>query len=256
MANLLDTIRANNPALQQQGQTDQTQSLQTLMRAKSGKAVSGPEVASSNLQEQQAVQQTNNQMQNQIAPAAQIQNEGQREQQTAQTQQTQQKQSEIAQGRRFDDLQTKIKTDQILADLERGKGKIATDQSNAQLEQVGQNLRLQNAQYIDNLQREGNMSRLGDDASFKQELARSVLGNNQALLEKQLGNKSILDTNSREFKEAMAKMDVNTAWDMFGNSLAAEKQRAAYSGAGSLATAGIGAYGAYQKDADAKKDTK
>lgn len=249
MANLLDTIRQNNPALQQQGQTDQSANLQTLLRAKSGKAISGPEVAASNLQEQQTVDQTNNQLQNQIAPAAAIQNQQQQQQAVTQAQQVNQQGQEIAQQRKFDTLQTRLKTDQILSDLERNKGQINMQRDRAAVEQLGTNLRLQDQNYTQQLQREGNLARLGDQNSFQQSLQRNILGDNQQLLEKQLGNSSVLDANDRQFKQAMANMDINTAWDMFHNDMVAQKQRALYTGLGSLATAGIGAYGAMNKPA-------
>lgn len=251
MANLLDTIRQNNPALQPGGVTDQTTNLQTLLRAKSGKAVGGSEVAASNLGEQAAVSQTNNQLQNQVAPQATIQNTAMAQQMAGQQQQERIQSSDIAQQRRFDNLQTRIKTDQLLNDLERNKGQLDMQRNKAQMEQVGINLRMQNSRYIQDLQREGTGRRLQDQNQFNEALMDSQLGANRQLLEKQLGNTSILKANDRQFRDSVAQIDINTAYDMFKNDMAEQKQRSLYSGAGAITTAGVGAYG---KLSEKKKD--
>lgn len=249
MPNLLDTIRQNNPALQQQGVTDESQKLQGLLRAKSGKAVEGGGVASSNLGEQQAVTQANTQMQNQVAPQVAIANQGQQQQQQAQGQQETQQVQAVEQQRKFDTVENKMKTNQLMNDFQRNSGRVDLARDKSSLEQLGFQVRLQNKQYTDQLQREGNMRRLSDQNQFNQQLSQTILGDQQSLLEKQLGNKSVLDASDRDFKQAMAKMDVGAAYDMFKTEQAAAKQRAMWSGIGSVVTTGVGAYGASQKPA-------
>lgn len=249
MANLLDTIRQNNPGVQQQGVTDESSKLQTLLRAKSGKAVGGSGVSASNLGEQAAVAQTNNQMQNQVAPAAEIQNQGQQAQQAQQTQTTNLQTQDVEQQRKFDTIQNKMKTNQLMSEFERNKGSIDLARDKSQLEQLGFQLRLQDKGYLDNLQREGNTRRLGDQQEFNEALADSVLGDQRQLLEKGLGNKSILDADDREFKKSLANMDSAYAYDMFRKDQSAAKERAMWSGIGGLATAGVGAYGSMSKPA-------
>lgn len=258
MANLLDTIRSNNPAMQnQQGVTDETGKLQTLLRAKSGKdtGLASAPVAASNLGEQAATAQTNNQLQNQVAPAAAIQTAQLGQQAAGQQQQTQQATQQVNQARKFDTLETKMKTNQVLSDLERNKGQVDFQAERANLEQIGQNLRLTNQQYINDLQREGNSRRLDDSNEFSQAMSETMLGANKGLLEKQLGNQGILGANDRQFRTAMANMDINTAYDMFKNDMAAQKQRALYAGAGALVTAGIGAAGSMPTGSATSPDT-
>lgn len=251
--NLLDTIRTNS-ALTQQGQTDETAKLGTLLRARSGKSLSAPTISSSNLGEQSAVAQTNSTLQNQVAPTAALQNAQQQQQSSAITQQAGQQMSDIAQSRRFDDAQSKLKTDQLLSDLERNKGQIDVNRDKASLEQAAFQLRLQNQNYVQDLQREGARARLDNDVGFKQAIADQSLNiNNQELLQKQLGNKSILSASDREFKQAMAQMGVDTAYDMFTNEAKAQKERAIYSSIASLAGASMGA-GANYADNSSKQD--
>lgn len=245
MANLLDAIRNNTNAMatQKQGMEDETGKLQSLLRAKSGRETSGGDIAASNLGEQQAVQNTNTQMQNSVAPAASIQNADIEAANRAQEAGVATQKQTIAQNRNIDSIQTRIKTNQLLQDLEQNKGRIDQQQKDSMVQQAAQNLRLQNQKYVDNLQREGGKSRLDDANSFQEELARSVMGDNKEMLQESLGNQSILDASDRDFKKAVGDMSVGNAYDVFRNAQKAEQQRAIYTGIGSLVSAGVGAAG-------------
>jgi hypothetical protein len=244
MANLLDTIR-NNSVAPEQGVTDEAQKLQTLLRARSGKQLSGTSVAGSNLGEQAAVAQTNQQMQQQVAPQAAIQS-AQLAQQSAQIQQQEQQQrGQVAQSRRFDDLQTTLKIDSTLKELERNKGQIDMNKEGARLEQLGAALRLQDKQYVDNLQREGQLARLSDDNAFREAALRSTMGDKMQIINKSIDNNAVFNDNSREFSRKVATIDIDSAYQMFNADMAAQKQQALYSGGGALLKAGIGAYGTF-----------
>lgn len=253
--NLLDTIKQNsqNLATQQQGMTDETARTQKLLRAKSGRAGGEGDIAASSLGEQSANSLANQQLQNEVAPQAQLQQQG-LEQSQAQVQQNEANQKQdISQARRFDDLQTKLKTNQLLSDLERNKGQIDLNRDKSSLDQLAFNLRMQNKSYVDNLQLEGSKSRLDNSNNFSDQLSRSILGDNEQLLNKQLGDQSVLSASNRDFTKAMAQMNIDTAYDYFKADMASAKQGAMIQGVSSLATAGIGAYGNAQ-DSSAKKD--
>lgn len=255
MANLLDTIRQNSSQLatEQQGVTDETGKLQRLLRAKSGKSVGPSDASPTNLAEQSAVAQTNTTMQQQILPQAQIQQAGIDQASREQSQQLSQQKSEIDQARKFDNIQNKLKTDQLLRDLERDRGNLDLAKDRARLEQATAQMRFQNKQYLDQLQREGQRARLNNQLQFNEALAGDAFGANKELLEKQLGNQSVLRADDRAWKKAAAQMDVNMAYDMFRDDMSAAKERNRYAGIGALATAGVGAYGTLSED---KKDGK
>ncbi len=241
MANLLDTIRQNTQP-QQAGMTDETQRLQTLLRAKSGKSLGGSAVGASNLAEQQAVTQTNQQL-GQVAGQAEIQNQ-QLEGQQAQQQQAEQIQTaEIDQSRKFDTIQNKLKTEALLNDFERNKGQIDLNRDRARAEQLGAQIRLQDKQYIDNLSREGSKARLDDQLEFNKQIAKSTFGNSEQILKKNLGNREVIDASDREFSKSLTQMGVDDAWSMFRSEQAANRQKAMWTGIGSLATAAVGAAG-------------
>lgn len=257
MASLLDIIRGNSnqAATQKQGVTDETQKLQGLLRAKSGKAISNPAMGASNLGEQSAVQANNEQIQGVVAPQAQIQNQTMRQQELEQDQSNKILQSETAQSRRSDDLRTQIQTDQMLADLERGKGKVDTAQYKANLDQVAQNLRLQNRQYVDDLKRNGQMSRLEDDVTFKETLQETVYGDATDLLNQKLGNKSILDANDNQFQQMTARMGANDAYAVYAADAKSRQDRALWESLAGMSQAGIGAYGSYS-DSQSNEQSK
>lgn len=238
MANLLEALQ---PQMQ-----DTTSGLATLLRAKSGKVVSGPSTAISTQQEQGALAQTAQQMQP-VQQAEAIQQAGQQQQAREIEQKTQQQQADIAQQRQANELQTQLRTNELLQELEQGKGRIDVERYKSNLEQIGQNLRLSNREYVDNLQREGARARLNDKIQFEEQLNQSILQDNKELLERQLGNKSILAVNDRQFSIMLEKMGFQTAMDLLNNELKAERERGTATAIGGLVTAGIGAASQYSQ---------
>lgn len=236
MANLLEALQ---PKME-----DTTSQLATLLRAKSGKAVEAPATSLSTQQEQAALAQTAQQMQP-VQAAAQTQELAQEQQAREVAQRAEQQQTEIAQARQANELQTKLRTDQLFQELEQGRGKIGLAKYQSNLEQVGFNLRLNNKEYVDNLQREGARARLNDKIQFEKQLSESILASNRELLEKQLGNKSVLAANDREFGKRMAEMGVQNAWQIVNNDIKSAKEIGQTQAIGGLITTGIGVTGKY-----------
>lgn len=253
MANLLDTIRTNSQSLPEQGVTDESNKLQTLLRAKSGKAVTGAAPAVSNLGEQQADVQANEQIQNQVMPQAVMQNTQQAIQSEGIQQQEDQQKASIAQARGLDTVQNRIRTQQVLDDLGRNKESLDLQKDNASLEQVASSLRLQDKQYLDNLQREGNTRRLNNSLEFNEALTQSIFDDNQDLLEKNLAGQSILNANQRDFSKALAQMGANDAYSMFKTGQQTAQEQQMWQSIGALGTAGVGAYGNMSDAADKKE---
>ena len=257
---LLDTIRNNSNkslATQMQPQvTDETQKAATLLRAKSGKATGGGAVSQSNLGEQQAATAGASAIQNEVAPAAALQQAAVGQQESAQNQQTQLQQADIAQGRNFNTLQTKMKTNELLNDLSQGNRTLDLDKDNAALEQVGANLRLSTQKYTDDLQREGNSARLMQGNRFELALAQSILDDKGTLAASGRINSSILAADDRTFKEAMGNMDINTARALFNAQASGATSAAQWQTGAAVAGAGIGAATQYQdyKDRPATTD--
>lgn len=275
MPNLLETIQQNraNLAGAPAQNTDQTQRLQDLLRAKSGRATGGGETATSNLGEQQAVQGTNAQL-GQLAGQAQIQTQAENQTAANEAQQTAQQKQAIDQGRRFDTVQNRIQTQSILNDLGRNKGQVSLDKQRANLEQVAFNLSMQDKDYVDSLQDVGRRRRLDDEANFRNEMAENAFGSSLDLLKQKLGQGDVLQASDRDFQKTLSKMSIDDAKAIAdlqmddaaaasamqedlarSNAATAAKagnQQAMYQGIGGLASAGIQGYGSYQ-DSTAKE---
>jgi hypothetical protein len=58
----------------------------------------------------------------------------------------------------------------------------------------------------------------------------------------------MLTLDANEFKKLLAKIDINTARELANNAISDAKTQSAYSAAGGLASAGIAAYGQYDKN--------
>lgn len=274
--NLLETIQQNRQkAVSEPAQvTDETSKIQTLLKAKSGRAPLSSDTGVSNLGEQAAVAQTNNQLA-QAAQQNQIQTQQENIAQAAQQQEQAQQKQAVAQARKFDNLQTKAKTQSILSDLEREKGGLDLEKDRARLEQASFLLSMQDKQYTDQLEAIGAKRRFDDELAFKQEMQNIAFKDSQDILKQKLGNADILSASDREFQQALSKMNIQDAvaiagieakyaqqesdfntdaarWQANQAALAANQQ-AKWQAAGQLAGAATQAYGQYADNA-AKKE--
>lgn len=276
MANLFDTIRQNRSALggQQAGVTEETGKLQSLLRAKSGRAVAGGDAAPSNLGEQAAVSQTNAQL-GQIGQGLQIQQQSDDLAAHSQQQQAQQQRADIDQARRFATVQNQLKTNQLLSELSRDKATLNLDRDRARLEQASFLLAMQDKKYTDELQDVGRRRRLDDAAVFQKEMEEMAFGDSLALVKQKLGNNDVLSASDRDYKAALTGMSIDDAIKVAEIEMAAEakasemEREAAKSGAtlsaktantqsmyqagGQLVNTGIQAYDKYS---DSKSQNK
>jgi hypothetical protein len=232
--NLLDTIRQNS---QKMGMTDETQKTAQLLRAKSGK--SGAATPQSNLGEAAAVDAGNAEL-GQTNQANQLiqSNLEQKQMELDQSQKNSSRAIETERNR--NQLESRLQVESVLRDLERDMGKVDMNRDQARFEQVASGLRFQNQQYMDNLEREGKRSRLDDKLAFDQHLQQAVYDDSLALLQKHLGNKSILDMDDREFEVLLAKMDSRTLWREYQDTVDAARKRAPWVAATGATTSIIG----------------
>lgn len=245
MATLLDTLKKN---LGQVGQpeavADETGTVQQLLTARKG--IVGPATALGPkglaVGEAAARGQTQQQLA-EVSRGAALQSTALSQEAAGQTEEQRQREANIATQRQQNALQSRIQTENVLRTLEQSKGALAEDKRRAGLEQVAANLRLQNAVYIDNLQREGAKSRLQDSLAFDQQLKQQAVGDNISLLRLKLGNMAAIDANDRQFQEMLAKIDINAAINMQRENAGFEAQQGKIQALGQAATTGIGVYG-------------
>lgn len=268
MANLLDQIRQNRQQQlsQQAPVTDQTNKVQQLLRAKSGRAGLSSDAAVSNVSEQAAVADTNAQLAA-LAPAANIQQQQEQIAAKGQEQQYQQQKQDIAQTNRFNTIENNLKTNQLLNDLSRDRGQLGLEKDQARLEQAAFLLSMQDKQYTSQLEQIGRQRRLDDQAAFNDAMADVAFKDNLALVKQKLGTNNILAVNDRDFAKAMSNMSLDEAMqvadiesqyateasDMESGLMAytadqqqkQANQQAKYKGYSDLVSAGAEGYGAY-----------
>ena len=254
MATLLDTIRNNMAdSTQPVGMEDNTQKATSLLRTKLGKDNSNPSDSTNvNLSEAGAVDQTNQQLGKQSQVAA-IAGQGMQQEQQAQEQAQQQAEANVAQGRKFNNIQNSIKTNDLLQQAEQNRGKLDLQKNQAAAEQIATGLRLQNRQYTDELQRTGRSNRLDNQADFNNELETSLISSNLGIKKDFLNNQSILAQSDRDFANKVSMIDINQAWNIFNQDRAASKNQQQYADTAGIAKAGIGAYGTYSDSQDRKE---
>lgn len=247
MASLLDTIRNNlgAQATQQAGMTGQTGLTTSLLNAKSGKQVQPGDVASSNLGEASAVDQTRLGQQ-QLAQQGQLQSA-----QIASTQQGIQQQEQTGRAantlqQRGNQIQNQVQTNQLLQQVSQDKATLGLDKDNAALEQLGQNLALQDKQYVDQLNNAGQMNRLNDQLSFQTNLQKSVFADNIDLLNQDITEKAATQQDMAALSKSLAGtrlVDMINADYAQGKAAQTQSRYAALGkigGAGAMAAAGSG----------------
>lgn len=269
MNTLFDAIKQNRSQLagQQAPVTDETSRVQSLLRAKSGKQVAGGGAAApSNLGEQAAVQQTNQQF-GQLAVGQQLQQKAEDQAVAGQQQEAQLQRQEIDQAKRFQTVQNQMKTNQLLNELSRDRATLDLEKDRARLEQTSFLLALQDKKYTDDLQDIAKRRRLDDAAVFQREMEEMAFGDSLDLLKQKLGGQDILAANDRDYRKALSALSIQDAMQVAEMEMAAEEKAGAldrealksgailaaktantasmYGGIGKLTEAGIQVYDKY-----------
>jgi hypothetical protein len=211
---LLDIIRQNREQLTSAPQAPavETQRVQELLSAKSGKSISPTQQAPiSNLGEQQSKAAQATQMKSIVQPeiqrqqkAAEIQQKGQKEQQRGALQQ-------IDVQRKGQTAQFQIKANQILSNLEQQRDALTFDQKQAKMEQASFLLAMNDQEYTRSLQDVAQRKRLDNQLNFEQEMQSLQFGDTINLLKSKLGMDNILQMNDREYRKQMSQLSVEDA---------------------------------------------
>jgi hypothetical protein len=222
------------------GLTEQTQKL---VQAKSGRSVGPSSVpAASNVQEQIANQQQALQasaLAQQAQLGAEVMKANEQAQQAAITQQQQELTSQAEQV----DKEFLSRQEDVLDSYLRGQKQLNLQKDKAALEQVGFSIRLNNSQYISNLEREAKRSGLTSDVRFKEEMARAVYADEMELFNDSLDFRSALFADKLEFNEMMNNMDLDFAIDLARQDAKQASSEALWTGVGALGSGAVSAGG-------------
>jgi hypothetical protein len=255
--NLFDTINQTLQAKPAAPAQDQTQQVQGLLRAKLGKATTAPSGSApiaSNVQEQVANRQTElqgQQLQNQgVVEAQQL-----TQQAAGQQVQLQEQQRELNQRMQDREQNFQLSTENLLKEFERGQARLDDSKDQSKAEQLGFGLRLQDKQYMRNLEQSGAKARIKDAATFGEEMARTEIGNNQALLKLGLDSNAISNASDREFAEMLGQMGIDEANQLFRDEVNHERRMAPYAAGSAILSAGLGYAASKSSSADTGAST-
>lgn len=237
--NLFETLNKKMQQPESQvGVTDQTATTQSLLRTKLGKASSsGAAPAASNIQEQQAVKQAQNQ-QSQVAGQGQVLAEQENQQNIEQATVEQDKMRKLDDRSKELAASFRLNSDDLLNEFERGEAVLDDKKDQSKTEQLGFQLRLQDQAYLDKLKSEGEISRFNNEQDFKVAAAEQAVGDNEALLKMGLDAQAFANMNDATFSKALATMDVNKAIELFNAEQAQNKKMAKWKMLTSLTSVG------------------
>ncbi len=194
--------------------TGQTEALQKISQAASGKAVPGTGLGAGPARSAQAelavVDQVKrgqqelakqNQM-DQIAVAQQVRNLQQEEE----FKNKQLSEDQLNTRDKFLDLQQRI-----LSEYTTGQRQLDLNKDKAKMEQLGFSMRLANESYINELQNQAARANLADELQFEEELYRTIFAEEEELFRDDLDFRALLAADDRQFRDEIAQIDINAA---------------------------------------------
>ena len=247
----LQSLAAGGGLAQQPVAPTQTAQVQQLLTTKATGRVAGPTAApkATNIQEQIALNQASLQ-QKELARSGQEAATQLGMQAEEAQQQYQQATAELDEKQIMAQEQYQREVEAVMRDVARGTRQIDFEKDQAKAEQVGFQLRLSNDKYIQNLRLEAARSRLVSAASFKEQLARTIFAEEEALLRTDLSFRAMLGADDRQFRERMAEINLEEALALANAEAAGDNAVTMWSGISELMKGGIQASAAFGGEKD------
>ena len=101
--------------------------------------------------------------------------------------------------------------ERILMEYSTGQRQLDYQKDKAKMEQLGFSMRLSDAKYMDELQKQANIARLSDAARFQEEMTRTVFAEEMELFQDNLSFRALMAADDRKFNEYLATIDAETA---------------------------------------------
>lgn len=164
-----------------------------------------------------------------------------------QAQQQAEVEQDIAAQRRSNELQTRIRTEQTLQELEQGRASLSEKARREKIEKIASDLRLSTKKYTDELALAGAQQRLSDANAFNEALARDIMNENLTLVNLQYKNQAARDLSDREFEKMLASMNASDMLAAYRQGLRFEQTQGAISGGATVAQSALSMYGSSQQ---------
>jgi len=148
------------------------------------------------------------------------------------------------------DMQNKVSN--ILQEYSQRTGEIQMREDSAKTQFALGMMRMSNDDYLDRLETEGAAARLNETAAFEWELTQSIFKDELELLRNDLAFQASMNADERAFKEYLAEMDWETAIQLAEAELESEQTIQRYEAIGDVVSgvtrAGVKAYGTFGDD--------
>lgn len=147
----------------------------------------------------------------------------------------------------------------IFNELERNKSQLGSQQGIAKLEELGFVLGLQDDKYVFDLEQQGEKQRLGNELEFKQSLQKAIYEDMYDLMEADTKFKEMIDADSREFQNELAKMDIEQALAVAATQASQANKQAMWQSVGTIGGIAAGYAGEKLSESDSttsEDDTK
>lgn len=217
----------------------QTEALETLSRAASGKALTAGEGPSRSRQAEKAVASQVQRGQRALQEQIQMEALGQA-QQTKAMEDKATLDNKILSSERLD-IQEKFlaKQKEIITGFVNSGRQLDLKKDKARAEQAGFMMRLNTDYYITDLTNEANRAMLQDELQFDEELARTLFDEELDLFNDDLDFRAMINADEREFELDVANINIDFALKMGESEARGESQRQMWSGFGTLVETGI-----------------
>jgi hypothetical protein len=238
MPTLMEALKGQLASVDAPGKTDETDSLRSLMAAKSGRALTpGSSPRASSLGESSAVGQARDQAgalaAQGAAAAAEVGAADAAQQAKADAQSTQ-----IDLQREKQKSQFKTEADRLAQDFANGQKQLGVDRDQAAAEQLSFLTTLQNDQFITQLEQAGAERRLNEEISFNEALAEDVFAAERDLLKEKLKFSDILNMDDNAWQRELGMMNLEFAMEMSKFNANAANTAAQYTALGNIVGAG------------------
>lgn len=206
MATLLEQLRQQAPSA-----VNQTEAVQGLLDARSGKAIDdtgGPRAT--NIQEQVQNKLTETQLK-EIAQQANLQAEQLGQEQRGVQQQFAQQKEQLNETEITAQETYQRQVEASLNDYERNIKTLDVAKQGAKVEQLGFQLRLSNQNYIMQLKTEAARDKITSEAAFREALQRTIFADEIDLFSSDLDFRMLLKADDAQFQKMIAQIDIDTA---------------------------------------------
>lgn len=236
--NLIKSLQNIQTQRAQQPIPGQAMNLKKMLAAKSGKAGTTTGPLSSNIQEQQALSDFEQQA-TQQQQAAQLDVASQQLAQQQQEQRQTQAQQQLSTKRQQQTQQYDQQVQKVANNLNRFKDNLKSKEGQQALAEVLFTRKLADQKYLTELKRQGIQRRLEDAQAFELEAGKAAFGNMKELFQSDAEFQQMLDMDMADFRKEMANMSVDAARSVVQSSIQSANESAKWGALGSLSTAGI-----------------